>query len=84
VNIDTVDLLDLNHPMAYFWNYRVRDKRPLEVSPGVVSQSERNLGSEPAGKGIPPKPEIHPEPGIDQETVFPGLFNLKDPFLVDL
>jgi len=81
VNIDAVKQLDLNCRMVYFWYYRVRDKRPLEVSPGVVSQSDRILGSEPAGKGIPPLPEIHPEPGMDHETAFPGLFNLKDFFL---
>jgi len=46
-----------------------------------VSQSDRILGSEPAGKGILPQPEIHPEPGMDYETAFPGLFNLKDFFL---
>jgi hypothetical protein len=33
--------------------------------------------SDPAGAGIPPRPEIHPEPGINLETAFPGLFNLR-------
>ena len=61
----------------------MRDKGPLEVSPGVVSQSDRILVSQPAGTGIPPHPEIHPEPGINLETGFPGLFN-ADPNLVDL
>ena len=50
VNIEQVHLLDLLSPMVYFWFYRVRDNRPLEVSPGVVSQSDRNLVSEPAGE----------------------------------
>ena len=84
MNREEPELLDLQPAIVYFWYYRVRDNRPLEVSPGVVSQSDRILGSEPAGNGSPPKPEIHPEPGIDHETGFPGLFNLKDPFLVDL
>jgi hypothetical protein len=70
--------------MVYFWFYRVRDNRPLEVSPGVVSQSDRIMGSEPAGKGIPLQPEIHPEPGMDHETGFHGAFDPKDPFLVGL
>jgi hypothetical protein len=52
-----------------------------EVSSGVVSQSDRIMGSEPAGKGIPPPPEIHPEPGTGCETEFHGLFNRKDIFL---
>ena len=50
VNREQVHLLDLLYPMVYFWIYRVRDNRPLEVSPGVVSQSDRNLVSEPAGE----------------------------------
>ena len=54
MNRDHRDLLDLNARIVYFWFYRVRDNRPLEVSSGVVSQSDRILGSEPAGKGIPP------------------------------
>ena len=50
MNRDHKDPLDLNARIVYFWLYRVRDNMPLEVSPGVVSQSDRILGSEPAGK----------------------------------
>ena len=50
MNRDREVLLDLNGRIVYFWFYRVRDNRPLEVSPGTVSQSDRILGSEPAGK----------------------------------
>jgi len=32
------DRLDLLLPMVYFWLDRVRDNRPLEGSPGIVSQ----------------------------------------------
>ena len=84
MNREFAFFLDLLSRMSYFWVYRVRDNRPLEVSSGVVSQSDRILGSEPAGKGIPSLPEIHQEPGTDHETEFPDLFDLKDPFLVDL
>jgi hypothetical protein len=67
--------------MVYFWLYRVRDNRPHEVSPGVVSQSDRILGSQPAGKGIPSPPEIHPEPGTGLEAALQGQFSWKDIFL---
>ena len=36
-------------PEGLFLSYRVRDNRPLEVSPGVVSQP-KGVVSEPAGK----------------------------------
>ena len=57
----------------------MRDNRPLEGSSGVVSQPYGDLVSEPAGAGISPNPEIHPEPGIYHETEFPGVFNLRSP-----
>ncbi len=50
MNREITNFLDLLVPMLYFWLYRVRDNRPLEVSSGVVSQSERSLISEPAGE----------------------------------
>jgi len=65
--------------MIYFWLYRVRDNRPLEGSSGVVSHPYGEKVSEPAGIRIPLDPEIHPEPGIYHETVFPGIFNPRSP-----
>ena len=38
MNREPGDLLDFLRPMVYFWLDRVRDNRPLEVSPSVVSQ----------------------------------------------
>ena len=55
VNIEQTHWLDLFFPMIYFWLYRVRDNRPLEVSSGVVSQpATAEVVSEPAGLQVHP------------------------------
>ena len=77
LDLQVLDLLKLK---VYFWLYRVRDNRPLEGSPGVVSQPHGDLVSEPAGTGVPSDPEIHPEPGIYHETVFPGVFDRRSSY----
>jgi len=79
VNIERVLIVDLLGLMGYFWLYRVRDNRPLEGSSGIVSHTYGYLVSEPAVTGIPPDSEIHPEPGIYRETVFPDIFNRRSP-----
>ena len=79
MNIEGVLVLDLLPSMIYFWLYRVRDNRPLEESSGIVSQPYGDLVSKPAGTGIPPNSEIHPEPGIYHETMFPDIFKLRSP-----